>query len=98
MHNIVIYRSLQLANRCSMDVSTRDNICYDTVTVPSNNYYSEGNSDSCKAATSTCDTTDSTNQMEKLNNTEELQLYEIPNPEFGATSNGRDAKESHIYY
>ena len=81
-----------------MDVSTHGNISYDTITVPSN-YYSKGNSDSSKAAISTCDidTADSTNQTEKLNDAEELQLYEIPNPDFGAISNGRDAEESHIY-
>ena len=80
-----------------MDVSTHGNISYDTMTVPSN-YYSKGNSDSSKAATSTCDTVDSTNQTEKPNDAEELQLYEIPNPDFGAISNGRDTEESHIYY
>ena len=82
-----------------MDVSTHGNISYDTITVPSN-YNSKGSSDSSKTATSTCDTADSTNQTEKLSDAEELQLYEIPNPDFGAISNGRDAEESHnyIYY
>ena len=78
-----------------MDVSTHDNISYDTMMVPSN-YYSKGNSDSSKAATS--DTADSTNQTERLSDAEDLQLYEIPNPDFGAISNGRDTEESHIYY
>jgi hypothetical protein len=83
-------------------VSTRDNnniiASYENVTVLSN--YSKGdkinkkgNSDSNEAATSTCDVADSTDQED---DSEELQLYEIPNLEFGVTSNGRDADESHI--
>ena len=52
--------------------------------------------DSSKAATSSCDAADSTNQVEKLNDSE---LYEIPNSlELGATSSGRNEEQSYIYY
>ena len=36
MHNIFIVRSLQVTDRFSMDVSTRDNISYGTVMMPPN--------------------------------------------------------------
>ena len=86
-----------------MDVSTRDNISYGTVMMPPNHskgdeINKEGGSDSSKAATSSCDAADSTNQVEKLNDSE---LYEIPNSlELGATSmaSGRNEEQSYIYY
>ena len=82
-----------------MDVSTHDNISYDIVMVPS---YSKGDKDNKEVdsesnkASPTCDAVDSMNQVE--NDSEELQLYEIPNHEFTATSNSRDAEESNVYY
>ena len=79
-----------------MEVSTHDNVSYDIVMVPSyskgNKNNKEGNSESNKASP-TCDAVSSVNQVE-----EELQLYEIPNHEFSAISNSRDAEESYIYY
>ena len=85
-----------------MEVSTHDNVSYDNiiVMVPAyskgiNKDNKEDNSESNKAPP-TCDAVDSTNQVE--NDSEELHLYEIPNHEFSATLNSRDAEESYIYY
>ena len=37
-------------------------------------------------------------KRQDLMENEEVQLYEIPDHEFGMTSTSRDAEESYIYY
>ena len=79
-----------------MEVSTHDNVSYDTVMVPSYSKDNKSNKEGDSESSPTCDADDSTNQVE--NDSEDLQLYEIPNHEFGATSNSRDMEENYVYY
>ena len=94
----MLYRLSQLADRCSKDVSTHDNVSYDIiVTAPSHSKDNKAPSNSSSKATpNSCeliyDTVDI--DLRKQPKNEELQLYEIPDHE----SSMRDTEESYIYY
>ena len=70
-------------HRCSIDVSTHDNVSYDIIATSPSSSKDPNNS---KAVNS---------KQQDLEN-EELQLYEIP--DLGMTSANKDAEESYIYY
>ena len=77
-----------------MEVSTHDNVSYDIVMVPSYSKGNENNKEGDSESSPTCDANDSTNQVE--NDSEDFQIYEIPNHEFSAISNSRDMEENYI--
>ena len=74
-------------HRCSIDVSTHDNVSYDIATSPASSKDHPNNNSNA---------VDSKQQDLENEDIEELQLYEIP--DLGITSTNRDAEESYIYY
>ena len=83
-----------------MKKSTCETLIFLLSTLSKDNKGHNKEANSSKAAPSSCeqmyDTVDSKRQ--ELVENEELQVYEIPDHEFGMTSTSRDGQESYIYY